>query len=241
MILRPGMLVVLAPALLLVAIPSSRAAEIKLTSPQAYEHTEGEDAVPDAPQAPYRYQQAFAAADFAALGGKPHWVTSVTVRPDRSLTSPRTVTFPDNQIRLSTTTKSPANLSLQFDDNWGPDVAEVYRGAVRLVADASAVSSVPRGFYQASYLQGPFAPFLYDPSKGNLLWDVTAWGGLPLSAVEDQTTSSLTGAVFGSPTATFGDPIVAAIFQFTFVPVPEPSGALTGVAALLLAATARRR
>lgn len=240
---RPRMLVVLVSALLLVVIPYSQAAEIKLVSPQAYENMEGETAVAEGSFSPFRYQQAFRAGDFAALGGQPHWITSFTVRPDQSLTSPRTVTFPDNQVRFSTTSRSPGNLSSRFDDNFGPDVTQVYRGRVTLVADADTLTTVPREFYQASFTQAPFfAPFLYDPSQGNLLVDVIGWGGASPSTVEDKTTSSLTTGLFAStPTATFGRPVVAGIIQFTFVPVPEPSGALLGVAGIFVAATVRRR
>ena len=75
-----------------------------------------------------RYQQVFPAADFAALGNKPHWIVGFTGRPDQSATSPGTVHFPDNEIRLSTTQRGPRNLSLRFDDNLGSDVMQFYRG-----------------------------------------------------------------------------------------------------------------
>jgi hypothetical protein len=236
--LRPRMLVLL-PVLLLAVVPSSQAADMKVVSPQAYANAEGESSVADAPQVPFRYQQVFPAADFAALGGQPHWITSITVRPDQRLSSPRTVTFPDNQLRLSTTATSPEDLNSRFDANFGPDVTQVYRGPVSLVADANTLSSVPRGFYQTSY---PQEPFLYDPSRGNLLLDVIAWGGMSPSSVEDKTTSSPRTALYApDPTAVFGDSSVAGIYQFTFVPVPEPSGTLLGVAILFVAAAVHRR
>jgi hypothetical protein len=231
---------VLVCALLPGVIPYSQAAELKLVSPQAYENTEGETAAREGSFSPFRYQQLFPAEDFAALGGVPHWITSFTVRPDQSLTSPRTATFADNQVRFSTTSRSPANLSSRFDDNSGQDVTQVYRGPLILGADAASLTSVPRAFYQASFPQGPFAPFLYDPSQGNLLFDVIGWGGLSPSDVEDKTSSQITALFASSPTATFGEPGEASIFQFTFVPVPEPS-ALLGVAVTFLAASMRRR
>jgi hypothetical protein len=230
-------MLVLVSALLLGAIPSSRAAEIKVVAPQGSENTEGNSSAADNPFNPFRYQQAFAAGDFAALGGKPHWITSFTVRPDRGMTTPRTVTFPDNQVRLSTITTSPQSLSTQFDDNFGPDVKQVYRGPVTLVADAGALTSMPRGFYESSLV---LEPFLYDPSKGNLLLDITAWGGMSPSTHEDK--SSLPTGLFASdPTLARGEPTGASIVRFTFVAVPEPSTALLGGALAFLAATARRR
>ncbi len=62
---RPLMLV-LVSALLLGVIPSSRAAAITVVSPQAYENTEGETSIAEGSFGPFRYQQVFPAADFAA-------------------------------------------------------------------------------------------------------------------------------------------------------------------------------
>jgi len=238
---RPQILAVVS-ALLLVAIPCSQAQNVNVVSPQAFANTEGSSAVADTPFDPFRYQQIFPAADFAALGGKPHWITSFTVRPDQSLTTPRTATFADNQVRLSTTAVSPTTRSDRFDDNFGVNITQVYRGQVTMVADANTLSSVPRKFYQASYPQG-FTPFLYDPSQGNLLLDVIGWGGMSPSTVEDKIDNATfrTGLFSPTPGAVFGDYGAASIFQFTFAPVPEPTVTLMGVAITLLAATARRR
>ena len=198
-------MLVLISALLLLVISYSQAQDIKVVSPQANANTEGLSAAADSPVDPFRYQQIFPAADFAALGGKPHWITSFTVRPDQSLTTPRTVTFADNQVRLSTV--SPTNHSDHFDDNFGLNLTQVYRGQVTMVADADTLSSVPRKFYQASFPQG-FTPFLYDPTQGNLLLDVIGWGGVSPSTVEDKTGSgvSMRTGLFsstpGGPSAT---------------------------------------
>src|SRR5688572_24708800 len=80
------------------------AAEIKIVSPSDYEFTEGEIVNEfDGAFAPFRFQQVFPAADFAAaLGNKPHWLVDFPFRPDQSLTSPRTVRFPDQQFRFAT-------------------------------------------------------------------------------------------------------------------------------------------
>src|SRR6185295_14134869 len=116
-------------------------------------------------------------------------------------------------------------------------ITQVYRGQVTMVADANTLSSVPRKFYQASYPQG-FTPFLYDPSQGNLLLDVIAWGGASPSTVEDKTGSGVsmrTGLFASTPGATGGDYGAGSIFQFTFVAVPEPTLTLQGVAIASLA------
>ena len=114
--------------LLLSGIRCAQAAEIKIVSPSAYEDIEGEGAVGEDCCPPFRCQQVFPAADFAALGNKPHWLVDITFRPDESQTSPGTVHYPDNEIRLTTTQRGPDNLSLRFDDNLGSDFKHCYRG-----------------------------------------------------------------------------------------------------------------
>ena len=185
--------------LLLSGIRCAQAAEIKIVSPGAYEDIEGEGAVGADCCPPFRYQQVFPAADFAALGNQPHWIVDFTSRPDQSVTSPGTVLFPDNEIRLSTTQRGPANLSLVFDDNLGPDVMQFYRGPLTQVADVAGPGPGPREFYNADFPAG-VTPFLYDPSQGNLLFDVIAWQGGSSSAREDKVPGMRTALVCVRPT-----------------------------------------
>ena len=190
--------------------------------------------------APYRYQQVFPAADFAALGNQPHWLVSHTTRPDQSLTSPRTVHFPDIEIRLSTMPVGPPNLSLVFDDNLGSDVMQYYRGPLNWVADAAGPGPGPREFYHAEFPAG-VTPFLYDPSQGNLLLDVIAWQGQSPSDRGDKVPGIQTALYAFNPlVATQGIRDAASIFQFTFVPVPEPA-TLTLLIMAMVVHYARRR
>jgi hypothetical protein len=206
--------------LLLVGIQSPQAAEIKIVSPSAYEHKEGEGAVDPDCCDPYRYQQVFPAEDFAALGNRPHWIVGFAPRPDQSVTNLRTAYLPDNEVRLSTTQRGPGNRSSVFDLNFGSDVMQFYRGPLTMVADVAGPGPGPREFYRADFPAG-VDPFLYDPSKGNLLFDFIAWQGEspPLRA---DLIPSMTVYV-GSAFATQGGLQPAAPFQFTFVPVPELS------------------
>ena len=206
--------------LLLAGIRSAPAAEIKIVSPSAYKDIEGAGGVDENCCSPYRYQQVFPAADFAALGNQPHWLVGFTVRPDESLTSPRTVQFPDNEVRFSTTQRGPDNLSLQFDDNLGSNFKQWYRGPQTQVADIDGTSPVPREFYRAARPAG-VTPFLYDPSQGNLLFDVIAWQGESPSGRADQIPGMQTALYGSSPLATQGQRTPAAVFQFTFIPVPS--------------------
>jgi len=207
--------------LLLVGIHSSQAAEIKVVSPSSYKAREGEGCFCSDSEPPYRYQQVFPAADFAALGNKPHWIVGFGPRADQSVTSPHTAYLPDNEIRLSTTQRGPGNRSSVFDLNFGSDVIQFYRGPVTMVADVAGQGPGPREFYHVDFPAG-VTPFLYDPSQGNLLFDFIAWQGESPKILADQI-PGLQTPVVGDPFATQGDRGLSAIFQFTFVPMPEPS------------------
>jgi hypothetical protein len=89
--------------LLLAGVPGTQAAEIKLVSPSSYKAREGEGCFCSESEPPYRYQQVFPAADFAALGNKPHWIVGFGPRADQSVAGPRSAHLPDNYIRFSTT------------------------------------------------------------------------------------------------------------------------------------------
>jgi hypothetical protein len=207
--------------LLLARIPSSQAAEIQIVSPSAYEYIEGPEGGAGG-TTPFRFQQVFPAADFAALGNQPHWLVAYTFRPDQTLTSPRTVQFPDNEVRLSTTQRGPDDLSERFDDNLGPDVMQFYRGLVILATDIDGASPVPREFYHAEFPAG-VTPFLYDPTQGNLLFDVIGWEGISPSTFNDRVPGIQTTRYASDPSATDGEWIPAVMVHFTFIPVPELS------------------
>jgi hypothetical protein len=204
--------------LLLAGIHSSQAAEIKIASPIAYLNREGEECFCRDSEPPYRYQQVFPAADFAALGNQPHWIVGFGPRADESVTSPHTAYLPENYIRLSTTQLEPGNQHPVFDANFGSDVSLFYEGPLTMVADVGVPGPGPNGFYRADFPAG-VTPFLYDPNKGNLPLDFIASQGESPKVLADQIPSLR--SVGGDPFATQGNLQPAAIFQFTFVPVPR--------------------
>jgi hypothetical protein len=206
--------------LLLASIRSTQAAVIKVVSPGAYEDIEGEGSASGC-CSPDRFQQVFPAADFAALGNQPHWIVGFSWRPDQSVSSPRTVRYPDNEVRLSTTQSGPDDLSRVFNDNFGSDVTQFYRGLVIAVADFDEPYNPgpgPREFYHTNFPAG-VAPFLYDPSQGNLLFDLIAWQGNSPASTPDQIPGLRTALHSENPLGTQGGLVSAVIFQFTFVPV----------------------
>jgi hypothetical protein len=201
--------------LLLAAIRCAQAGEIKIVSPSAYEHIEGEFSADESCCSPYRAQQVFPAADFAALGNQPHRLVDLTFRPDQRVTSPRNAYWPDHELRLSTTERGPDNLSTVFDDNLGSDVMQFYRGPLNQVTDGGAGLG-PREFYDSNFPAG-VTPYLYDPSQGNLLVDAIARRGVSPSPLGDL--ANILTVVGGSPDATGGSRWPALVYQFTFIPV----------------------
>jgi hypothetical protein len=225
--------------LLLAGIRCAQAGEIKIVSPSAYKDREGEEGGGGTSFPPFRVQQVFPAADFAALGNQPHWLVRTTFRPDKSLTSPLTALYPDLQFRFATMPVGPPNLSLRFADNLGSDFKHFYRGPWTLVADVAASGPGPREFYNSNYASG-VTPYLYDPSQGNLLLDAIGWLGGSPDPPGDFVPGMQTALYGSSPFATQGVRIAAFIHQFTFIPVPEPSTALiVFVGSLALAARCR--
>jgi hypothetical protein len=202
--------------LLLSGIRCTESAEIKIVSPGAYKDREGEGGGFGGPFPPFRIQQVWPAEDFAALGNKPHWLVDITFRPDQTLKNPLTAVFPDQQIRFATMPVGPPNLSLRFEDNLGSNVKLFYRGPWTLVADIDDTSPVPREFYDAEFPAG-VTPYLYDPSKGNLLLDGIGWGGA--SAQSSDRVPGIRTELSGSPDGTHGVRSVAHVNQFTFIPV----------------------
>jgi hypothetical protein len=239
MVKSPRHLLIGASLLLLAAIRSTQAAEIKIVSPSAYEDIEGESSVPDSCCGPFRYQQVFPAEDFAALGNKPHWLVGLTFRPDQDVTSPGTVLGPDFEYRLTTMPVGPPNLSMVFDDNLGSDFKHFYRGPQILVPEVQGAGPGPREFYNSDFPAG-VTPYLYDPSQGNLLVDAIARQGWSTSPRGDLVPGILTG-LGGPPFATQGNQrFGAVVHQFTFIPVPEPSS-LTLLAVMLVLGSLCRR
>jgi cell wall-associated NlpC family hydrolase len=100
------------------------------------------------------------------------------------------------QITLSTTSSGPNSLSSTFANNIGPDETLVYSGPLTLSTNSTSSNGTTADFDITIPLQ---TPFFYDPSKGNLLFDLknpsavsflnvpfsrTLFQGYPVSYVE---------------------------------------------------------
>lgn len=197
-------------------------------------------------RAPSRHQQVFGPSVWTSQAIRfPVLITSVAFRPDDRFIPPlgldyRTpVTFDSLTIQLSTTSKGVDSLSPTFAQNIGIDVVTVFDGAFtmsyRFNSSETAFGS-PIVFTK---------PFYFDPSKGNLLFDITKVGdgrlGYNLDAVRSSTDNSSSVGRVGGPDPTGGLDTIAFIMHFTY-DVPEPSAlALTGLAGIVGALMFPRR
>lgn len=147
-------------------------------------------------------------------------------------------------IRLSTTSASETSLSPTFANNLGSNAQVVYNGALSIDSTPTQNADGTFAFDQRVTLQTPFS---YDPAQGNLLLDVV----IPTTATV--TTNGFFGSLAFDDVNVAGDGIGsvvnisdgnatagvvatdAAVTQFTFTVVPEPTSlGLLGVGGLTL-------
>jgi len=117
-----------------------------------------------------RYQQVYAAAEFATMPAGGALITGIAFRPD-GVWGGFSTTLPAIQIEFSTTASAPDGLSATFTNNPGPNNAVVFNGPLTL---SSAAAGSPRAFDIIIPLT---TPFFYNPAAGNLLLDLRNIGG----------------------------------------------------------------
>jgi hypothetical protein len=183
---KTNLIVASTAGLLLLCGLSNRAlgGEINIVVPNGFEEVEGNDGdVLDATisETGMRYQQVYPASQFAALPSSNLVLTAIRNRPDGAVSGPFSIIPTDVTIRLSTTDKEPGQLSSVFSENIGPDETTVLE---EVVVNGSANVGPPGGpkeFDMEFVLQ---TPFHYDPSQGNLLYDLTMRGEVPQACLD---------------------------------------------------------
>jgi hypothetical protein len=120
-----------------------------------------------------RYQQVYLASEFSYVPG-PHDITRISFCPDALGGAPFSSSIATIQINLSTTSKTPGDLSATFIDNVGVDDTVVFSGALPLSSSATGPPAGPKDFDIVIDLGIPFS---YNPSDGNLLLDVRNFTG----------------------------------------------------------------
>ena len=157
------------PICLIVCCGGQIRAELKIVSPGAYANTES-PASANAPDASGRFQQIFPASDFLSLPANMRTITQYGYRPDGQLTTPLHGMLTTHKVILSTTSVEPGNLDLTFANNVGQDAVVVFDGTnVDWTIQNRGPAGGPKEFDYITFQ----TPFEYDPSKGNLLMDVS--------------------------------------------------------------------
>jgi hypothetical protein len=218
--------------------------------PNALRGADGNSGVVVSPRA--HIQQVYASSQFSALGG-PVSITQMSFRPDARLGSAFTATNPGLDVELSTTARSPGDLSTFFAQNIGADNTIVYRDAITF---SSAFTGPTDGRPKNFDITINFTtPFYYNPATGNLLVDFGSQGPLfgqesiPIDAVQGSGTFGVVSSIAGNIDSISGIPSTAGfVTRFTFTSVPEPASlvslglglGLVGVAGLTLRTRARQ-
>jgi hypothetical protein len=170
----------------------------------------------------FRYQQVYAASDFARIGS-PMLITELRFDPSEGSVFSIDVNLENIRIDFSTTTSVPDGLSAMFAENVGADNTVAFSGPLRFFDTAVETFGVHIPLQ---------TPFFYDPSRGNLLMDVRNYVtipakpfGYPLLIAEGTLNDSVsTVAAFdvNSPNAPFSG-TGGLVTAFTVTPIPEPS------------------
>jgi hypothetical protein len=130
-----------------------------------------------------RYQQVIDHGQFSGFAAGGEYITQIAFRV-HSPGIPFTASGDSIQVNLSTTSKTPDNLSATFADNVGGDEKVVFPAAA--VSFSTSVAGSPDGPQAFDLVLTFTTPFLYDPAKGNLLVDITNASGTSHSPANDQ-------------------------------------------------------
>jgi hypothetical protein len=191
--------------------------------------------------APMRYQQVYLASEFVNAAPAAA-ISEIAFRPDSEHGAAFAPTTAQNvKVVLSTTAASPGALSMVFAANTGDDAATVFEGPLVLSSSYAGPSGHPKAFDVRIHLTTPFP---YDPSKGNLLLDVTISSQTatsPLSAANDHGDSvSRIYALDGSAGVATAADNKGLVTQFTFgsFALPPKCGPAPKKTAWLISASA---
>jgi hypothetical protein len=156
--------------LALLCLAGSGVGAATLVVPPNFDAADGSDMYADTPppSSGCRFQEVYTAAYFTNTMSQPALLVRMACRPDRTVTTPREVVLLNYELRFSTTQRGPGSLSSRFDDNLGADTTLVFSGDLTWSTLGAGPAQGPRAF---DYVVPFQHPFMYDPSKGNLLVD----------------------------------------------------------------------
>lgn len=130
-----------------------------------------------------REQCVFGASEFPSY---PIIITEIRWRPDSISGGAITTTISNIQFNLSTTQAKADQLNSSFAQNTGTNDTVVFSGSMNVVSSFTTLSNGTTAFDIDLPLQ---TPFMYDPSKGNLLIDIRNFTGCNASLYDNAATS----------------------------------------------------
>jgi hypothetical protein len=156
----------LAPAFLVLAV---QATPIQFVVPNSLMNTNGNDAsiLPFGYLGQVRYQQVYDASQFSLVPPGGAFITRIFLSVDCS--SRKTWLVTNLQVNVSTTQKDPDTLSPVFAENVGSDDIVTFGPA----AYAPSLAGCGNSFSSEIEVN---VPFFYEPTKGNLLFDLRSSG-----------------------------------------------------------------
>lgn len=181
----------------------------------------------------FRYQQLYSASEFPS--DAVFEIQEIRFRPNLETGFATTITYPDLEVRLSTTSVLYFNMSATFSENVTTVETQVFRGEVVLATEYIGPAEGPKAFD----LRIPFeSSYFYDSSKGNLLIDFRFHSGA--SSGSTRHFDAQAGGV--SWARAWTDPIDAGLDQPTGAKgvglalvtlfVPEPGTGLMGLSSI---------
>src|SRR5688572_12136899 len=168
---------------------------------------------------PLRYQIVY---DDALFPVEIMRITELRLRPSLAFGSAFTATISNLQINLSTTSVEPDHLNGTFAQNVGTNDTVVFQGPLTLSSQFVGPANGPKEF---DIIIPLMTPFLYDPSRGNLLIDVRNASGSSAAYVDmgqppgDGASRAFATAV-NATSATRSD-WGAEVFQIVYTPQTE--------------------
>ncbi|MBL8753497.1 MAG: PKD domain-containing protein [Planctomycetes bacterium] len=190
----------LASTLAVVALASVASAQLSLVVPNGLAATEGNSSTAYPWQrttAVIHVQYCYDSTHFTNQGiTYPIIVNNLKWRANSSTTATTGGTYSNVTIDMSTSPLDQALQTTTFANNHGANLATVYAGSVVVAPTAS----VPAGTPNSYYVDLPIAPFLYDPTQGDLVVDMRfpagSWVGGTAAIVDCQTTGSLVSRMY---------------------------------------------
>ena len=228
-------------ACIIAAFSTTLYGQIEIVVPSSLAEEEADASITNIASS-YHSQQVYSASDFAGLPPGESLLVRADWRPDGFLTAPETYTAERWIMKYSTTTKEPNELDLEFAKNVGTDEVVVYDGPGTITTQNLGPVGGPKLIEYGIDFQFSFP---YDPSKGNLLWDLTIIGGsapltLDWALQSDGLASAIsTGSLGADSPVADGTHWGGHVSKLTFV--PEPSTFWLGLAGLSVWAFSRLR